>query len=63
MAFSIGTPGSSSATRVMMLGSGELDKAVVIELQRLGVALALADDVDEARRKAIRVAQAVEITL
>ena len=63
MAFSIGTPGSSSATRVMMLGSGELDKAVVIELQRLGVALALAEDVDEARRKAIRVAQAVEITL
>lgn len=63
MAFTIGTPGSSSATRVMMLRSGELDKEVVIELQRLGVALALADDVDEARRKAIRAAQAVEITL
>jgi phosphoribosylglycinamide formyltransferase 2 len=33
----IGTPGSPSATRVMLLGSGELGKEVVIELQRLGV--------------------------
>ncbi len=33
---SIGTPLSSTATRVMMLGSGELGKEVVIELQRLG---------------------------
>jgi phosphoribosylglycinamide formyltransferase 2 len=33
----IGTPLSSSATRVMLLGSGELGKEVVIELQRLGV--------------------------
>ena len=32
----IGTPLSSSATRVLMLGSGELGKEVVIELQRLG---------------------------
>ncbi len=32
----IGTPLSPSATRVMMLGSGELGKEVVIELQRLG---------------------------
>ncbi|MBA2481760.1 MAG: formate-dependent phosphoribosylglycinamide formyltransferase [Planctomycetes bacterium] len=33
---SIGTPLSASATRVLMLGSGELGKEVVIELQRLG---------------------------
>ena len=34
---SIGTPLSPSATRVLLLGSGELGKEVVIELQRLGV--------------------------
>ena len=33
----IGTPLSPSATRVMLLGSGELGKEVAIELQRLGV--------------------------
>ena len=33
----IGTPLSPTATRVMLLGSGELGKEVVIELQRLGV--------------------------
>jgi phosphoribosylglycinamide formyltransferase 2 len=33
---SIGTPFSPSATRVAFLGSGELGKEVVIELQRLG---------------------------
>ena len=33
----IGTPLSSSATRVLLCGSGELGKEVVIELQRLGV--------------------------
>lgn len=33
---SIGTPLSSTATKVMLLGSGELGKEVVIELQRLG---------------------------
>lgn len=32
-----GTPLSSSAVKVMLLGSGELGKEVVIELQRLGV--------------------------
>jgi len=34
---SIGTPLSSNATRVMLLGSGELGKEVLIALQRLGV--------------------------
>ena len=33
---SIGTPLSPTATRVMLLGSGELGKEVVIELMRLG---------------------------
>ena len=33
----LGTPLSDTATRVLMLGSGELGKEVVIELQRLGV--------------------------
>lgn len=33
----LGTPLTASATRVMLLGSGELGKEVVIELQRLGV--------------------------
>ena len=32
-----GTPNSPAAVRVMLLGSGELGKEVVIELQRLGV--------------------------
>lgn len=33
----LGTPLSDRATRVLLLGSGELGKEVVIELQRLGV--------------------------
>lgn len=33
----IGTPLSSNAIRVMMLGCGELGKEVIIELQRLGI--------------------------
>jgi phosphoribosylglycinamide formyltransferase 2 len=33
----LGTPLSEGATRVLLLGSGELGKEVVIELQRLGV--------------------------
>lgn len=33
----IGTPLSPNATRVMLLGSGELGKEVIISLQRLGV--------------------------
>ena len=36
-ALSIGTPLSTSATRVMLLGAGELGKEVLIALQRLGV--------------------------
>ena len=39
----IGTPGSSDATRVMLLGSGELGKEVIIALQRLGVEVIAVD--------------------
>ncbi|MDA3932800.1 MAG: formate-dependent phosphoribosylglycinamide formyltransferase [Gammaproteobacteria bacterium] len=40
---SIGTPLSQSATRVMLLGAGELGKEVIIELQRLGVEVIAVD--------------------
>lgn len=39
----IGTPLSASATRVMLLGSGELGKEVIIALQRLGVEVIAVD--------------------
>jgi len=44
----IGTPFSSSAVKVMLLGSGELGKEVVIELQRLGVEVIAADSYENA---------------
>ena len=45
---SIGTPLSSSATRVLLCGGGELGKEVVIELQRFGVEVIVADRYDNA---------------
>ena len=39
----IGTPLSSNATRVLLLGSGELGKEVAIELQRFGVEVVAVD--------------------
>ncbi len=39
----IGTPLSPNATRVMLLGSGELGKEVIIALQRLGVEVIAVD--------------------
>ncbi len=39
----IGTPLSASATRVMLLGAGELGKEVIIALQRLGVEVVAVD--------------------
>lgn len=39
----IGTPLAASATRVMLLGSGELGKELAIELQRLGVEVVAVD--------------------
>lgn len=45
---SIGTPFSASATRVLLCGSGELGKEVVIELQRLGVEVIAVDRYEHA---------------
>lgn len=44
----LGTPLSAGATRVLLLGSGELGKEVAIELQRLGVEVIAADRYDHA---------------
>ena len=44
----IGTPFSSTATRVLFCGSGELGKEVVIELQRLGVEVIACDRYENA---------------
>ena len=44
----IGTPLSPKATRVMLLGSGELGKEVLIALQRLGVETIAVDRYDNA---------------
>ncbi|MEN8204485.1 MAG: formate-dependent phosphoribosylglycinamide formyltransferase [Pseudomonadota bacterium] len=45
---SIGTPLSPAATRVLLCGGGELGKEVVIELQRFGVEVIVADRYDNA---------------
>ncbi|HEY5555234.1 MAG TPA: NAD-dependent epimerase/dehydratase family protein, partial [Cellulomonas sp.] len=39
----LGTPLTPGATRVLLLGAGELGKEVAIELQRLGVEVVAAD--------------------
>ena len=44
----IGTPLSPSATRVMLLGSGELGKEVIFALQRLGVEVIAVDRYENA---------------
>ena len=44
----LGTPLSPSATKVMLLGSGELGKEVLIALQRLGVETIAVDRYDHA---------------
>ncbi|WP_296653342.1 formate-dependent phosphoribosylglycinamide formyltransferase [Paraburkholderia sp.] len=44
----IGTPLSASATRVMLLGAGELGKEVIIALQRLGVEVIAVDRYENA---------------
>ena len=38
----IGTPLSSSATKVLFCGAGELGKEVIIEMMRLGMPMLLA---------------------
>ena len=45
---SIGTPLKPSATKVMLLGSGELGKEVVIAFQRYGVEVIAVDRYDDA---------------
>src|SRR5687768_9461968 len=47
-AIEIGTPLKSSAIKVMLLGSGELGKEVVIEFQRYGVEVIAVDRYDRA---------------
>lgn len=49
----IGTPQSPSATRVMLLGSGELGKEVAIELQRLGCEVIAVDRYEDAPAMAV----------
>jgi phosphoribosylglycinamide formyltransferase 2 len=44
----LGTPLSSSGTRVLLCGSGELGKEVAIELQRLGAEVIALDRYDNA---------------
>ena len=48
MSVTIGTPLQSSAFKVLLLGSGELGKEVVISLQRLGVEVHAADRYENA---------------
>ncbi len=43
MSLQLGTPLSAAATRVVLLGSGELGKEVAIELQRLGAEVVAVD--------------------
>ena len=45
---SIGTPLSATAKKVLMCGSGELGKEVVIELQRYGVEVIAVDRYENA---------------
>ena len=45
----LGTPLKGSATRLLLLGSGELGKEVAIEAQRLGVEVIAVDRYPNAR--------------
>ncbi len=56
---SIGTPFTNGATRVMLCGSGELGKEVVIELQRYGVEVIAVDSY--AKRPAMQVADRAHV--
>ncbi|MDA3852892.1 MAG: formate-dependent phosphoribosylglycinamide formyltransferase, partial [Bacteroidales bacterium] len=48
MSTKIGTPFTENATRVMLLGSGELGKEVAIEFQRFGVEVIACDSYENA---------------
>jgi phosphoribosylglycinamide formyltransferase 2 len=56
---SIGTPFTETATRVLLCGSGELGKEVVIELQRYGVEVIACDSYPDA--PAMQVADHAEV--
>ena len=59
----IGTPLSPFATRVMLLGAGELGKEVIIALQRLGVEVVAVDRYDGAPgHQVAHRAQAIDMT-
>src|SRR5688500_18915496 len=49
----LGTPLSPHATRVLLLGSGELGKEVALELQRLAVEVIAADRYSDAPAKQV----------
>ncbi len=55
----LGTPNSPSATRILLLGSGELGKEVALEAQRLGVEVIAADRYEGA--PAMQVAHHAEV--
>ena len=55
----LGTPNSPTATRMLLLGSGELGKEVAIEAQRLGVEVIAADRYEGA--PAMQVAHRAEV--
>lgn len=59
MTVSLGTPLTSHATRVLLLGSGELGKEVAIELMRLGAEVVAADRYGDA--PAMQVAHASRV--
>ena len=59
----LGTATTASATRRLLLGSGEMGMKLALEAQRFGVGLALGETLEEARQKAKAVADAVEVTL
>ena len=46
--FSLGTPYKKTATKLMLLGSGELGKEVAIEAQRFGIEVIAVDRYSDA---------------
>lgn len=48
MTLNFGTPGTTSATKILLLGAGELGKEVALEAQRLGVEVVAVDRYDRA---------------
>jgi phosphoribosylglycinamide formyltransferase 2 len=55
----IGTPLSSTAKRVMLLGSGELGNEVIVALQRLGVEVIAVQRIRENKGSRLDIAYSV----